>query len=571
MNSAFELKDVQHKNNNELKIVPIGGVEEIGINCTAYEYKSDIVVIDCGLGFPENDQYGVDYLIPNVDFLKKNIKKIKGIFITHSHYDHIGALDLVLKRLKFPAVYAPPFASEIIKHKLKETKILQRTKIIVYRESDIFNFQFFHVTFFRVTHSTPDSYGIILKTPIGNIIHTGDFKFDNSPIDEVPSNYLKIAKAGSEGVIALLSDSTNAFKKGFSKSELEVKEILKDVVEKSNGRLIFATFSQLVTRINQLLQTAILFNRKVAISGRSLELTINIARRLKYINVPDNLFVSLKSIYKLPLQKQMIFVTGHQGETMAALSRIARGEHKDVKIQKGDTVILSSSVIPGNDVLVQKMIDDLSKQGARVFHQGILDLHAGGHGYQEDQKLMINLTKPKFFIPIHGYHSFLSEHIRTAISLGMKENHCIIANNGEEIIINKNSIRRGKKYKSTPVIVSGLGVGDIGEIVLSERDKLANFGIIIVQANINKAKRKLFVEPEIITKGFVFEKAYRGLLNNVQKLASNIIKQGINSNKSIKQIKTNIEKQILKYVKKEIEREPMIIAIINAYENQSHT
>ncbi len=552
----------KRRNNNNIVIVPLGGVEEIGINSTAIQYGDEIIIIDCGLGFPENDQYGIDYLIPNIDFLKRNISKIKGLIITHAHYDHIGALNLILPKLKFPKVYAPPFASEVIKKKLEEDNLLDKTTIEIYKEEDVFNFGKLSTTFFRVNHSTPDAFGVIIKTPLGSVIHTGDFKIDTSPEGEEPANLTKIAKTGSEGVLALLSDSTNAFKEGFSKSESKITDILRNVVEKSEGRIIVATFSQLVTRINQLIFVAQNEGRKVAVSGRSLETTIQIARKLKYIKAPDDLFVSLKQISKLPKNKQMIFTTGHQGETMAALSRIARGEHKDVQIQKGDTVILSSSVIPGNDLVVQKMIDDLSTQGAKVFHQGIMDLHAGGHGYQEDQKLMINLVKPKFFIPVHGYQSFLAEHARTAQSLGIPEKNTIVAKRGEEIILSQNSIRTGKKYKSKPVIVSGLGVGDIGQQVLKEREQLANYGIVLIFFDLDRKTLDLKAKPKVISKGFVFERNLHYLIEGIEREAEKSVKKHKDSVKKPEALFDKVERDIARYISKEIKREPMILPIL---------
>lgn len=545
---------LMEKNADHIKIIPLGGVEEIGINCTAIEYKGNIIVIDCGLGFPENDQLGIDYIIPNIDYLERNKSRIRGIYITHSHYDHIGALDVVLPKLDFPNVYAPAFAAELIKHRFTESKIVDKVKVITYKESNFFKItKDISLTFFKVNHSTPDSYGFIFLTPIGKIIHTGDFKVDNSPVDEKPINLTKIAKYSSDGVLALLSDSTNSFRKGFSKSEYDIIDILRDVVEKANGRVIVATFSQLVTRINQLLQLAVELDKKVAISGRSLDTALKIARDLGYIKIPDTLIVPLNKISQYPKHKQMIFTTGHQGETMAALSRIARGEHKDVKIEKGDNVIMSSSVIPGNEVLVQKMIDDLSVLGAKVIHQGIMDLHAGGHGYQEDQKLMLNIVRPKFFIPVHGYQSFLAQHGQTAVSVGVKEENVMLAKKGREIIITKNSIKVGKQHRSTPIIVSGLGVGDIGTSILTEREKLGSNGIVIILVDLMHSTCK------VETRGFAFEQTSQVLLEEIRTTSQQIV----NSSTDRKAIKPEIESKLFKLIQKKLQREPLIHVIIN--------
>ncbi len=549
---------------NAIKIIPLGGVEEIGINSTAIEYKNEILVIDCGMGFPENDQYGVDYLVPNPYFLEKNKKKIKAILITHAHYDHIGALDIILPRLNFPKIFAPRFASELIKSRLKESKILDKVKIVVYKESDILQFKNFKVEFFHVNHSTPDSFGIAMHTDQGTIIHTGDFKFDNSPVGEKPANLKKIAKLGSNGVLALLSDSTNSFKGGFSKSESQISDILKDVVEKSKGRIIVATFSQLILRINQLLIVAESLNKKVAISGRSLETAIKIAQKIGYIKADPAIFVKLKDIKNYPKNRQIIFTTGHQGETMAALSRIARGEHKDIQIEKGDTVILSSSVIPGNEVLVQNMIDELYQRGAQVFHQAIMDLHAGGHGYQEDQKLMINLTRPKFFIPVHGYQSFLGEHAKTAMGLGIKQKNIIIPKDGQEIILTKQQIKIGRKYKGYPLFVSGLGVGDIGQVVLTEREQLASSGVVILSFQIDKRTKRFLQEPDIITKGFVYEKSLQKLIIKIKAHAIEVMeKLLLDSSLNNNELRVKLEKEVSRFIEKEIKREPMIFVLIN--------
>lgn len=546
----------------EVKVIPLGGVEEIGINSTAFEYKDSIIVVDAGLGFPENDQYGIDYLIPNIDYLKRNKKRVRAIFITHGHYDHIGGLQHILPALDYPKLYAPPFAAELIKSKLEEVGILNKVDLRVFTGKDIINSGHFKLEFFRVNHSTPDSYGIAINSPAGTIVHTGDFKFDNSPLGEDPADYGKIARIGSRGVLALLSDSTNAFKAGHSKSEIEVMRMLRDVVEKAQGRIIVATFSQLVVRINQLIKIAMELDRKVSVSGRSLETALKIAKKLDYIDAPEDIFIPLRGIKRFKPNKQMIFTTGHQGETMAALSRIARGEHRDIQIQKGDTVILSSSIIPGNDVLIQRMIDDLSQRGAIVYHQAIMDLHAGGHGFQEDQKLMINLVKPKFFIPVHGYQSFLIQHGRTAQQLGIPEKNVIIAKRGKEIIINKNAWRFGKIYKSKPVIVSGLGVGDVGDSILKEREQLANYGIVILNIKIDKEKRLLLSDPEIITAGFVYPGNNKSLEHGIIAAAKSTTIESLQVNLPFEELQFKVKRSVFKLIKAKIEREPYIITNI---------
>jgi ribonuclease J len=543
----------------EVKIIPLGGVEQIGMNCTAIEVNNEIIVIDAGLGFPEDRKTGIDYLIPNPAYLTKNKDKIKGIFITHAHLDHIGALNVFLKRLDYPELYAADFPIEIIKGRLKEDRMLDKVSITRYKEDDVFKFNEMKVTFFRVNHSTPDAHGIIVNTPLGNIVHTGDFKVDNSPEGENPINFQKLAKAGGGNVLALLSDSTNSFKKGLSTSESKITEILQEVVSNAPGRVIVATFSQLVVRVNQLLELAMKEKKKVSITGRSLKNTFNVAKNLGYIKVPDNLVMSLDRLTNLPKNKQIIFTTGHQAEEMAALSRMARDEHRFVDIQEGDTVIMSASVIPGNNLAVQKMIDALYQRGATVFHQGVMDLHAGGHGKQEDQKIMINLVKPKYFMPVHGYQSFIAKHANTAQQLGIPEENTIISENGKEIIFSENGWKFGKKHASKPIIISGKGVGDLDYRTIEEREQLGSSGVITISIESKKQKDGYDTTVYTRTKGFVNEKTHKDIIFKLKQISESTVKDLLDNGEHKGKIIESVENNVSRYVRKETGRNPIVL------------
>lgn len=546
----------------DLKVIPLGGVEEIGINCTAIEYNDQILVIDAGLGFPLNDQYGIDYVIPNIDYLKKNKDKLEGIIITHGHLDHIGALPYILKDLDFPEVYATKFAIDLIKKNLQEKDLLTKAKIVNITADSRLSSGEMEINFFRVNHSIPESMGVIVRTPAGNIVHTGDFKFDNSPVNEPPADYDKISKAGSEGVLALLSDSTNSFKRGHSKSESMIADSLGDIIESAEGRVVVATFSSLVTRLAQLVEIAQRCNRKVAIMGRSMENTVKIARKYGFIDAPDDLFVEGRNINRHKDTNIMVMATGAQGEDMAALARMTRGKHRDFDIKKGDTVILSASVIPGNDMLVQTLVDDLSLKGAHVYHNADdMDLHSSGHGFQQDQMLMLNLVKPKYFIPVHGYQSFLFKHGQTAQKTGVPEKNVIIPKRGEVIHLSEKEWKIKGKVRSYPILVSGSGIGDIGNKVLNDRQQLAHNGVIIIVAHLDVKAKKLRTEPYINTKGFIYEKDSQDTLDSIINITKSTLEKNANMFDNIHGLKEKLTSVIRKEMYNLTERSPMVIPI----------
>jgi len=550
---------------SQIKIIPLGGVEEIGINCTVIEYKNKILVIDMGLGFPEGDMYGIDFIIPNIEYLKKNKEKIAAILITHGHLDHIGGLPYVLKDLDFPPIYGSRFTVEMITQNLgKQENVLAKAKINVVDSKSTLDFGELKANFFRVNHSIPESLGIIVRTPEGSIVHTGDFKFDNSPALEPVAEYDKIAAVGATGVLALLSDSTNSFKQGHSKSEQQISNSLQDIIEGAKGRIIIATFASLVTRIIELIEIAKRTNKKVAIAGRSMHKILEISQKMGYLGDLRQQLINTRDINHFADSKVMVIATGAQGEEMAALSRIIRDKHPDIAIKKGDTVILSASVIPGNDIYVQNLIDELSIKGAIVFHQAEdMDLHTSGHGYQEDQKIMLNLVKPKYFIPVHGFQSFLYKHAQTANSVGIKDENIIIPRRGDVISISRSGYSKGKAIRTLPVLISGSGVGDIGTIVMAERQQLGNNGVIIFSAVISKEPRKLIGHPMIQTKGFTFYKGHVEFFDNLTEIGAQVVIKALEQNVDTRNIIDQIKQKFGQLTVKEMNREPVILVMIH--------
>lgn len=567
-NNKFSNNSNNNMNNNslirnKLKVIPLGGVEEIGFNSTIFEYKDMIFIIDFGLGFPNGDLYGVEYLIPNLEYLKKNKNNIKGIIITHGHLDHIGGLKYALKALGDIPVFASEFTLEMIKNNLSIKGDSKQFNIIT--QDSKLNFSEVGFEFFHINHSIPQSLGVVMRTPIGNIVHTGDFKFDNSPLLEPVADYGKIARIGTHGVLALLSDSTNSFRSGHSKSEQQIKDSLYRLIESAKGRVIVASFASLVGRMIQLIDIAQKQNRKVAIAGRSMIRNLDVAKKFGYIKGLEKTLFPLQQIETLPDNKVMVLATGSQGEEMAALSRIIKNKHPDLSIKKGDTVILSSSIIPGNDIYVQNLLDDLSRLGAIVYQQAEdIDTHTSGHGYQEDQKLMLNLVKPKYFMPVHGYQSFLYKHAQTAINTGFDEKNVIVPIRGEVISFSDNgTFTRSKPIKNTPVLISGSGVGDIGSIVLSERQQLGNNGVIIFSASINRSENKIVTHPQLLSKGLTYVRDNPQLFEQLNVIATQTLTAALDDKVDHKELMNLIKQKLSSVVLKELNRDPMILVLLN--------
>ncbi|MEP7103769.1 MAG: ribonuclease J [Candidatus Dojkabacteria bacterium] len=546
-----------------LRIIPLGGVEEIGINCTVYESGNEMIVVDMGLAFSEFDYYGIDHVVPDIAYVQNKIKNLKGIFITHGHLDHIGALPYHLKTLNFPDLYGTHFTIELIKAKFEDDHLLaaMEGKLHVIDENSNIKFNNFDISFFRVNHSIPQAVGLFIKTPGGRVVQTGDFKFDNSPINEPVADYSRLAKIGDFGVDILLSDSTNSLKKGHPISESDVAKGLEEMVEKAKGRVIVATFAGLVGRLYQLIEIAQRHNRKVAVAGFSMRQTLRIAQEIGYIKMPANLIVPIQTIDNISPDKIMILTTGAQGETDAALTKMATSDYKGVKIQGGDTVVISSRTIAGNDRAVQNLVDAIMSKNALVKQSEDLDLYTSGHGYQEDQKIMLNLVKPKFFIPVHGYQYFLRAHGETAKSVGIEERNIIIAKRGSVIEGNTaKGFKEIKKFPCEPLLVSGSGVGDVGTAVLKEREQLASYGVVVIDLLVNK-ERKLVRDPLIISRGFVYVKNSQELIKEISVLVDATYNQLMKEDVQV--VKDEISIKVSDLLFKETEREPMIITIVN--------
>ena len=547
---------------SNLKIIPLGGLEEIGNNMTIFEYEDEIVIVDCGLEFPTDDMLGVDLVIPDVTYLERNKEKIKGLVITHGHEDHIGAIPYVLKQINIP-IYATKLTIGLIKNKLEEHKLLRSTKLYEVEAGQTVKFGKMSVEFIRSCHSIPDSVMLAIYTPVGTIMHTGDFKIDYTPINSEITDLNRIAEIGGKGVLALLSDSTNSERKGYTMSESTVGKEFDKLFVNCTKRIVVATFASNVHRVQQIVNAAVANGRKIAICGRSMINMIETARALGYMDVPENVFIDIDMIKNYTDEQLVIITTGSQGETMSALTRMAAGEHKKIEITPNDLIIISANPIPGNEKSVSKVIDDLLQIGADVVYNALADIHVSGHACQEEQKLIFALTKPKYFIPVHGEYRQLMAHAETAVKMGVAPENIFMSTNGRIIELNENEAKQTGSVPCGKVLVDGYGVGDVGNVVLRDRQHLSQDGLIVIVMTMDTSTGEIVAGPDVISRGFVYVKESENLMDDVKKYIREEVE--ILESKGVRDwatIKSTLKDHIRDYIFQKTKRNPMILPII---------
>lgn len=548
----------------KLKVAVLGGLEEIGRNCTLIEYGEDIILIDLGLQFPEEDMPGIDYIIPNMNYLKGKEKRIRGIIITHGHYDHIGGIPHLVPNLGYPPIYALPITNAIIKKRQEDYRGLQPLNIFNVNLKDHLRLGSFDIEFFHLNHNIPDSMGVIIHTPEGVVVHTGDWKFDYQPTGEEPADLQKIARIGSEGVMALLSDSTNASMPGHQVSESAIGNNLEDLIAKAPGRIIIGTFASLLSRIKQIIEVCESLGKVVALSGFSMKSNVEIAKELGYMKFSSKTLIDLRHIDKYPLNKVVILCTGAQGEKNATLMRIANGEHRDIELIEGDTVIFSSSVIPGNERTVQRLKDTLFRKGAEVIHHEMMDVHAGGHAKADDVKLMLRLLNPKYFVPIHGNHFMLRLNAKVAYSMNYPKENVFIADNGQVMEFTKGTgVLTKTKLPADYVFVDGLGVSDETNVVLRDRQVLAEDGMVVVIATVDTKTGMLIQNPDIISRGFVYLKEHKELIEDLRhRVKKLVVDSDPKSWADTNYIRNKIRDYVGQFLFTKTEKRPMILPVV---------
>ncbi|NLV36049.1 MAG: ribonuclease J [Clostridiaceae bacterium] len=550
------------KSKQKLKVIPLGGLQEIGKNTYVFEYGDDIIVVDCGLAFPEDEMLGIDLVIPDISYLMKNKEKIRGIVLTHGHEDHIGAVPYFLRDINVP-VYGTRLTLGLLKYKLEEHGLLSVTKLVDVEAGETVKMGDFKVEFIRSTHSIADSLSIALHTPVGVVVHTSDFKIDYTPIQGKPMDLTRFAELGKKGVLLLMSDSTNADRPGYTLSERSVGETFDEIFVNAKSRILVASFASNVHRIQQVINAAYKFGRKVSVVGRSMVNVVSVATELGYLNVPEGTMVDIDMIDNYPPERMVILTTGSQGEPMAALSRMAASEHKKVEIEPGDLVIISASPIPGNEKPIIKVINDLFKKGADVIYEKLADVHVSGHACQEELKIIHNLVSPKFFMPVHGEYRHLKQHANLVRKLGMPNDNIFMMENGSVLELGPDSAKINGSVSSGRVLVDGLGVGDVGSIVLRDRKLLSQDGLIVVVITTEKESGQIIAGPDIISRGFVYVRESEDLIENAREVIKKALAKCEDKSKNDWPAKKGLIKNELRtYLFEKTKRKPMILPII---------
>lgn len=545
-----------------LDIIPLGGLGEIGLNMLLIQYEGQILIIDAGLMFPEDYMLGIDIVIPDFSYLLKNKDRILAIVLTHGHEDHIGALPFLLKEISVP-VYGSPFTLELVKEKLKEHRLLDQCDLKTIAVKDILTLGPFQLEFIRVTHSIPDGMGLAIQTPVGTIIHSGDFKIDQTPLDGEITDINTFAAYGAKGVLALLSDSTNVEREGYTLPEKRIGETLDQIMRDCEGRVIVAVFASNIHRIQQIVNSAVRYQRKVAFNGKSMVINCRIAQELGYLTVPPDMELTLGGMLQLPDSQVTVITTGSQAEPMSSLTRIARDDHKQIKIKKGDTIILSSRFIPGNEKAIDSLINNLYRFGAEVIYEKVSEIHVSGHANQEELKLMLHLTRPEYFIPIHGEYRHLVKHAQLAHKIGLPQENLILAENGRVIRFDQEGGRIVDQVEVGRVFVDGKGVGDIDNLLLRDRRHLSNEGLVVVQVVINNQTGELLSGPDIISRGFIPEEEYPQMIQEAKELVQEILYlRQKEDQKDWPEIQEEIRKSLRRLFDRSLERRPVIIPLI---------
>ena len=545
-----------------LRIIPLGGLGEIGKNITAIEYEDEIIVIDCGISFPDEDMYGIDLVIPDIKYLLDNKDKVKGLFLTHGHEDHIGAIPYILKQINMP-VYGTKLTIGLVESKLKEHDMLSKTNLIPISPGESIKFNKLIIEFIRVTHSIAESCALAIHTPIGIVLHTGDFKIDYTPIDGKVMDLNRIAQLGQEGILLLMADSTNVERAGHSLSEKIIGETLNRIISNANGRVIVATFASNIHRMQQIADASMMYNRKIVFSGRSMENISNVAMDLGYLHIPEESIVGIEDLNRYPSDKITIITTGSQGEPMAGLSRIAYGSHRHISIEQDDLFIISASPIPGNDKLVSRVINQLYRKGVEVIYEDLEDIHVSGHAYKEELKLIHTLVKPKYFMPVHGEYRHLKHHSDLALKLGMDKSNVFTLETGQVLEISQDKAIATEKVHTGVVFVDGIGVGDVGNIVLRDRRDLARDGMVTIVVAINKETYSIVSGPDIITRGFIYARESEGLIKKIKDVAKEEIEICLENNIIEWQVlKSGVRKSVEQLLYHKTKRRPSVFPII---------